>query len=44
MFQSLNDTQPHTSPKEWAVRLSIIAAISALLFVALYFGVRSAAG
>jgi len=44
MFQSLNDTQPHASPKEWAVRLSIVAVISGLLFVALYYGVRSAGG
>jgi hypothetical protein len=42
MFQSLTDQQPHTSRKEWTIRLAAIAAISLVLFLALYFGVRSA--
>jgi hypothetical protein len=42
MFQSLTDQQPHTTGKERAVRVSAIAVISVLLFLALYLGVRSA--
>ena len=42
MFQSLSDQQPHASSKEWMVRAAAIALISAVLFLALYFGVRSA--
>jgi hypothetical protein len=42
MFQSLTDQQPHTSGRERAIRLSVIALISILLFVALYLGVQTA--
>lgn len=42
MFQSLTDQQPHATSKEKAIRLAVIAAISVLLFLALYFGARSA--
>lgn len=41
MFQSLTDQQPHATGKEWAIRLAVIAVISILLFLALYFGVRN---
>lgn len=42
MFQSLSDQQAHSSNRELMIRLAAIAVISILLFVALYFGVRSA--
>ena len=42
MFQSLTDQQPHATSREKAIRLAIIAAISIVAFLALYFGVRSA--
>ena len=42
MFQSLSDQQAHMNGKQLAIRLSAIAAISIVLFIALYFGVRSA--
>lgn len=42
MFQSLTDQQPHATGREKAFRLTLIAAISIVLFLALYFGVRSA--
>lgn len=41
MFQSLTDQQPHATGKEWAIRLAAIGIISILLFLVLYFGVRS---
>jgi hypothetical protein len=42
MFQSLTDQQPHATNKEWMIRGAAIALISVVLFLALYFGVRSA--
>ena len=42
MFQSLTDQQVHATGKERAIRFSAIAIISIVLFIALYFGVRSA--
>ena len=42
MFQSLTDQEPHASGKERMIRLSAIAAISIVLFVLLYLGVKAA--
>ena len=42
MFETLSDQQPHATKKEWTLRFLAILAISLVLFLALYYGVRSA--
>jgi hypothetical protein len=42
MFQSLSDQQPHPDSKERLIRYCVVAAISVILFAALYFGVPAA--